>query len=98
MSQVESPRRIQRTREAIREDAIASTRQFFASANEQNRVTTMKLPVETSVDASGGYTMNLNIHVTSATPIVTEAETRSPGTFLPNGSPARPTTTTTCRP
>ena len=33
LTQVESPRRIQRTREASREDAIASTRQFFASAN-----------------------------------------------------------------
>ena len=35
LSQVESPRRIQRTREASREDAITSTRQFFASVNEQ---------------------------------------------------------------
>ena len=34
LSQVESPRRIQRTREASREDAIALTRQFFASVNE----------------------------------------------------------------
>ena len=33
LSQVESPRRIQRTREASREDAITSTRQFFASVN-----------------------------------------------------------------
>ena len=98
LSQVESPRRIQRTREASREDAIASTRQFFASVNEQTRVTTMELPIETSADASGGNTMNLNIPVTSATPTVTEAKTRSPSTFLPNGSPSRPTTTTTCRP
>ena len=30
LTQVESPRRIQRTREASREDAIASTRHFFA--------------------------------------------------------------------
>ena len=34
LNQVESPRRIQRTREASREDAIVSTRQFFASVNE----------------------------------------------------------------
>ena len=32
--QVESPRRIQRTRETSREDVIALTRQFFASVNE----------------------------------------------------------------
>ena len=54
LNQVESPRRIQRTREASREDAIASTRQLFASVNEQNRATTMELPVETSTDTSGG--------------------------------------------
>ena len=46
--------------------------------------------------------MDLNISVTSATPIVTEAETtevetRSPRTFLLKGSPSRPTTTATCR-
>ena len=58
----------------------------------------MELPVETSADTSGGNTMTLNIPVTSANPIVTEAETRSPRTFLPNGSPSRPTTTATCRP
>ena len=98
LSQVESPRGIQRTREVSREDAIASTRQFFASVNEQNRVTTTELPVETSAGASGENTMNLNIPVTSATPIVTEAETRSPRTFLPYGLPSRPITTATCRP
>ena len=98
LNQVESPMRIQRAREASREDAITSTRQFFASVNEQNRVTTMELPVETSTDMSGGSTINLNIPVTSATPIVTEAETRSPRTFLPNGSPSRPIVTATCRP
>ena len=57
----------------------------------------MEPPVETSADASGGNTMNLNIPVTSTTPIVTEAETRSPRTFLPNESPSRPIATATCR-
>ena len=60
-----------------------------------------ELPAETTTDVSGGN--NLNIPVTSATPIVTEAETteaeaRSPRTFLPNRSPSIPTATTTCRP
>ena len=32
-TQVESPRRIERTREASREDAKASTRHFFATVN-----------------------------------------------------------------
>ena len=98
LSQVESPRRIQRTREESRADAIASTGQFFASVNGQYRITMMELPVETSTDASGGNAMNLNIPVTSANPIVTEAETRSPRTFLLNGSPSRPPATATCRP
>ena len=100
LTQVESPRRIQRTREASREDTIASTRHLFASVNGQNRTTMTGLPAETTTDVSGGN--NLNIPVTSAIPIVTEAElteaeSRSPRTFLSNGSPSRPTVTATCR-
>ena len=66
----------------------------------------MEGPIETSPDASG---RNMNdVPVTSTpvaptTPIFTEAETteteiRSLRTFLPNGSPSRPTATATCRP
>ena len=83
LSQVEPPRRIQRTREASREDVITLTRQFFASVNEQNQATISELPVETSAVTSGGNTMDLNIPVTSAIPTVTETDTRSPRTFLP---------------
>ena len=57
----------------------------------------MELPAETSADTSGENAMNLNISITSATPIVTKTETRSPRTFLPNGSPSRSTATATCR-
>ena len=57
----------------------------------------MELPVETSASTFGENTMNFNIPVTSATPIVTETEIRSPRTFLPNGSLSRPTVTATCR-
>ena len=98
LNQVETSRRIHRTREASREDAIASTRQFSASVNEQNQVATSELPVETSAVISEGNTMNLNIPVTSATPTVTETETRSHRTFLSNGLPSRPTATAICRP
>ena len=98
LSQVESPRRIQRTREASREDAIALTRQFFASVTEWNQAITSELPVETLAVTSEGNLINLNIPITSATPTVTETETQSPRTFLPNGSPSRPTATATCRP
>ena len=99
-TQVESPRRIERTREASREDAIASTRYFFATVNGKNRTTT-ELPAEITTDVSGGNALHINIPVVSSTPIeteTTEGETRSPRTFLPNGSPSRPTATTTCMP
>ena len=50
----------------------------------------------------GGNVLHMNIPVVSSTPITetetTEAETRSPGTFLPNVSPSGPTATATCRP
>ena len=77
---------------------IALTRQFFASVNEQNQTTMSELPTETSAVTSEGNTINLNIPVTSAAPSVTETETRSPRTFLPNELPSRPTATATCRP
>ena len=99
LNQVEPPRRILRTREASREDALASTRQFFATVNEQNKVVMSELPVEVpTVTSEGDNTVNLNIPITSATPTITETETRSPRTLLPNGSPSRPTATATCRP
>ena len=99
-TQVESPSRIERTREASREDAIASTRHFFATVSGQNRTTT-ELPADVTTDVSGGNALHMNIPVVSSTPIETETsegETRSPRTFLPNGSPSRPTATATCRP
>ena len=98
LSQEESPRRIQRTREGSRGDVIALTRQFFASVNEQNQATTSELPVETSAVTTEGNQINFNIPVTSATHMVTETGIGSPRTFLLNGSPSRPTATATCRP
>ena len=73
--------------------------------NERKRGTMTERPIETSPDASGRNANNVPIAstpVTSTTPIVTgaettEAETRNPRTFLPNGSPSRPTVTATCR-
>ena len=38
------------------------------------------------------------VPTTSTTTTATGAETGSPRSFLPNGSPSRPTTTATCRP
>ena len=99
LNQTEPQKRIQRTREASREDAKALTRQFFATVNEQNQATVSELPVEVpTVTSEGNVTLNLNIPITFATPTIIETETRSPRTFLPNGSPSRPTATATCRP
>ena len=99
LNQIEPPRRILTTREASREEAIVLTRQFFATVNGQNQVETSEPPVETpTVTSEWNITLNHNIPVTSTTPTITETETRSPRTFLPNGSPSRPTATATCRP
>ena len=78
---------------------MALTRQFFATVNEQNPVVMSELPVEVpTVTSEENVTLNLNIPTTSATPTITEAETRSSRTLLSNGSPSRPTATATCRP
>ena len=68
LNQIEPSRRIQRPREASREDAIAPARQFFASVNEQSQVTTSELPIETPACTSEGNTMSLNIHNTFSHP------------------------------
>ena len=59
------------------------------------------MPAEATIttDVSGGNAP-MNIPVVSSAPIeteTTEGETRSPQTFLLNGSSYRPTATTTCR-
>ena len=87
-------RRIEITRETSREDAIAATRQFFIRMNEP--INTTELPVVTATDAS-----HVNIPPVSHDLIETEHTepgTTSPQTYLPNGSPPRPTATATCRP
>ena len=97
----EAPRRIQRTREASREDAIASTHQFFAVVHERNRDTAAEEPIVTSSDRNeNDVAIPSNIPITPDIPEAeaTETETRSPRTFLPSGSPSRPTATATCQP
>ena len=102
----ETPRRIQRPREASREDAIASMRQFFATVNERDRRNTTEVPIGILSEVCGRNENDVPVTSTSVvttTPVVpeaetTETETRCPRTFLPNGSPSRPTATATCRP
>ena len=74
--------------------------------NERNRGIITKGPIETSSEVCGRNENDVpvtSIPVVTTTPVVpeaetTETETRSPRTFLPNGSPSRPTATATCRP
>ena len=95
----EAPRRIQRAREASREDAMAATHQFFAAVHERRRDTTAEKPTVTTVERNeNDVAIPSNIPVT---PDVHEAEakeieTSSPRTFLPSGSPSRPTATAIC--
>ena len=97
--QEDTPRRILRTREASQEDALASTRHFFASVNGQSQVVTSELPEEVPTVATEGTTaITSTIPTTSATTTITGTEAGSPRMFLPNGSPSRPTVTATCRP
>ena len=78
---------------------MASARHFFASVNGQNQVVTLELPEEVpTVTAEGATAITSTVPTTSATTTITGTEAGSPRTFLPNGSPSRPTATATCRP
>ena len=97
----ETPRRIQRTREASREDAIASTRWFFPTVHERRRGANVDGPIVTSSDRNeNDVCIASNVPATPDVPETeaTETEVRSSRSFLPNESPPRPTATATCRP
>ena len=96
----ETPRRIQRTREANREDAIASIRHFFATVLE-SREAIAEGPIVTSSDRNeNDVPIASNVPATPDVPETEAAETevRSPRSFLPSESPPRPTATAACRP
>ena len=100
----EAPQRVQRTREASREDALVSTQQFFAMVDKRNRnVSTGKtLGISSEVcrrddiDVPGASTSN--VISTAVVPDAEPVDTSSPRVILPNGSPSQPTATATCRP
>ena len=74
--------------------------------NERNGSNTTEGPVVITSEVCGRNENDVPITstpVVTITPVVpdaenTEPETRRPRTFLPNGSPPRPTATATCRP
>ena len=93
-SQEELPRRNDVSKETSRADVLAATRCFFNTVNERRNVpevpTTSKVSVSQIVEPS----------VSSAPNEIEPAELETPfvRTFLPSGSPPRPTATATCRP
>ena len=93
-SQEELPRRNEVTRESSREDALATTRLFFNTVAERRNINEVLTTSTVSVS-------QIDTPPVLSAPVVTEPaelETRSTRTFLPSGSPPRPTATATCRP
>ena len=100
----EVPRRIQRTREVSREEALASTQQFFATVDKRNRNNSTGRPIGVSSEVCGRDDIDVpgaSTSVVTTSPVVPDVEpidTSSPRVILPNGSPPQPTAAATCRP
>ena len=99
------PRRVQHTREASQEDALASARHYFAPGNGQDQAILIRSHEETPSIATGATTIDTStftttptVLATSTTAIAADVGMGSSSPFLPNGSPSRPTATATCRP
>ena len=93
-SQEELPRRNEVTRENSREDALATTRLFFNNIAKRRNIT--EVPTTCTVSAP-------QVDTSSAPSVPAETEPAEPATtssrtYLPSGSPPRPTATATCRP
>ena len=103
--QADIPRRVQRIRETSQEDALASARHFFAPGNGRSWVVSLGLPEEVPITTPRGITSETStiaiistVPTSSTTTPITGPETGSPRSFLPNGSPSRPTMTATSKP
>ena len=105
----EAPKIIQRTKEASREEALASTQQFFAAVDRRNasipdesQLATTEVHERDVVEMPDIPTTTIATTTSITTPPVTlDVEPRgtsSPRISLPEGSPSCPTVTATCRP
>ena len=100
----EMPKVIQRTKEASREEAIASTRRFFATVDRRNANMSTRGHTETSDEIRERVVTeapNVSASITATTPVAINVEPRdasSPRISLPEGSPSCPAVTATCRP
>ena len=93
-NQEELPRRNEVTRENSREDALATTRLFFNTVAERRNIN--EVPTTSTVSV-----LWIDTPPICSVPVETEPaepETTSSRTYLPSGSPPRPTATATCRP
>ena len=93
-SQEELPRRNKVTRESSSEDALATTRLFFNTVAERRNINEVLTTSTVSVS-------QIDTPPVSSAPVVTEPaelEMTSTRTFLPSGSPLKPTAIATCRP
>ena len=93
-SQEELPRRNEVLRETSREDALAATRLFFNTVAERRNIP--DVPITFTVSVSQIATAPVSSVPVETEPV--EPEIPSSRTFLPIGSPPRPTATATCRP
>ena len=90
----EAPRRIQRTREASREEALASTQQFFAAVDERNRNDSTGRSIGVSPEVCGREDIDVPgtstsvVTTTLVIPDVDPVDTSSPRVILPSGSPS----------
>ena len=98
----EAPRIIQRTKEVSREEAIASTQQFFATVDRRNANVSTGSPIVVSAEVHERDDTEVHEVPTSmatTAPVVHDVEPRgtsSPRISLPEGSPSHPTVTATC--
>ena len=79
------------TREASREDALATTRHFFGNNREVKSVT--EVPVTTTMSVS-----QIDTPPTTSVPVVAQSELSPVRTVPYSGTPPRPTATATLRP
>ena len=100
----EAPKIIQRAKEASREEAIASTQQFFAAVDRRNTNISTRSPTGIPAEVHERDVTevpNVSTPSVATTPVVLDVEPRgtsSPRISLPKGSPSHPTVTATCRP
>ena len=102
------PKSLQGTKEASRVEALASTQQFFAAADQRNmnvparnQMTSVEVHERDNIEVPDISTTTVVTTSVTTPPIPLDVElmgTSNPRISLPEGSPSCPTVTATCRP